>query len=116
MKLKTRYILIGLFFFIILTYGIVTLFSQEKEDSSTSAKSNETIIIGAGRGDYVYVPPEEDCQRLLKNYLNSSEFTNKGFSDCELIEGRENVDCDECKKYGFDCPLAGCDICKLECH
>ena len=106
---KSNKILIWLIWVIILVIlvgGLSVLFTQKKEELKT-LKETEIITISQPRGDeYDPGPAEQLCKLELEYYIQGTEFKDKSFSECKLIES---------KIVEEGCPLGGCNVCKLEC-
>ena len=102
--MKKITILIGI---VVLAIAVVILFTWLQQQSTII-----TLFITA-RGDYVDPGPiEAECQGRMEQYSQSSEFKNKGFSECNLIESKVGSSVVECPN-GLS--PQGCSICKLEC-
>ena len=103
--MKKIYIFIGIA--VLLLIAVVFYFKLSQD------KTAITLPI-TPRGDFIDPGPiEDECQRRMDQYIQGAEFSNKGFSKCDLVESRVGFDAKECPN-GFS--PTGCSICKLECE
>lgn len=113
MDMKKTHILLGVIAVIVVIVAILFLINQNNHITNSSTSEIITLPI-TPRGDFVDPGPiEDECQRRMEQYSQSSEFTNKGFSRCELIESKVGFNEKECPN-GFS--PQGCSICKLKCE
>lgn len=85
-----------------------------KNNKCVATVKTTEITIGSPRGDEEEPGSiEEECQKELENYVGSIDFTNKGFTECKLIESKVGFGEEGCPG-GFT--PQGCAICKLECR
>ena len=105
------YILIGIIFLGIIIIGLSVWINQNK----TSHTQSTTILLPITvRGDEVDPGPiENECQRRMGEYIQSSEFKHKEFSHCNLMESKVGFNQQECPN-GFS--PQGCSICTLKCE
>ena len=83
-----------------------------KTASEELIKSEKEIILIGPLGDFVPSDIENECNEQLEVYFQSTEFEDRGFSECSIVESKESLSPEECQ---FVPPLAGCYICILKC-
>jgi hypothetical protein len=93
---------------------IVILLLMSQNEHITNSSTSDILLFTGARGDFVDPGPiEDECQRKMEQYVQSTEFKNRGFSGCELIESKVGFSEKECPNGSSP---QGCSICKLKCE